>query len=706
MVKRKYDKLLVVESPSKAKTINKYLGDEYKVMATVGHVIDLPKSKLGVDVEKDYEPQFETIYGKGKIIKDIKKAIPKGGDILLAMDPDREGEAIAWHLASALGLKDAKRVTFHEITKNAIEEAVKVPGSINIDLVEAQKARRVLDRLVGYKLSELIWKKIWYGLSAGRVQSVALRLVVEKEEEREAFVSKEYWEVFVKLLDKEGNNLLAKLAKKDGKKYVPVNGEEVLEFEKKIGDSKFLVKEVSRKNMRKHAYPPFTTSTLQQVANNLLGYSSKRTMGIAQILYQSGYITYMRTDSVYLSDKAVGEIRDLVKARYGEKYLPSKPNYYKNRAKNAQEAHEAIRPTDFNMDISKVEKEHGKSASKLYELIWKRAIASQMSEKEVEVLRISLVPKSLKKPEYLFVMGGEITLFDGFRKVLGSKKQDDDLQEISQINKGDELEKKEFVNEQKFTQPPARYTEASLIKKLEELGIGRPSTYASIISTVLARGYIAMEARSMYPTDIGRVVTNFLRDNFKRLVDYKYTALVEDELDQISLGKKKYIPVIDAEYKPLMKSIGVADKKVNKEDVVILGKSEEKCPDCGSDMVVRVGRYGKFLSCSKFPECKGMKDLSGGEENLDLEKYFKPQECPECKSKMILKNGKYGKFWACEKYPECKGLVPLLLNEKCPDCGHHLVERRGKWGRSFTGCSNYPNCKYIKKAFKKKKKES
>ncbi len=706
MVKRKYDKLLVVESPSKAKTINKYLGDEYKVMATVGHVIDLPKSKLGVDVEKDYEPQFETIYGKGKIIKDIKKAIPKGGDILLAMDPDREGEAIAWHLASALGLKDAKRVTFHEITKNAIEEAVKVPGSINIDLVEAQKARRVLDRLVGYKLSELIWKKIWYGLSAGRVQSVALRLVVEKEEEREAFVSKEYWEVFVKLLDKEGNNLLAKLAKKDGKKYVPVNGEEVLEFEKKIGDSKFLVKEVSRKNMRKHAYPPFTTSTLQQVANNLLGYSSKRTMGIAQILYQSGYITYMRTDSVYLSDKAVGEIRDLVKVRYGEKYLPSKPNYYKNRAKNAQEAHEAIRPTDFNMDISKVEKEHGKSASKLYELIWKRAIASQMSDKEVEVLRISLVPKSLKKPEYLFVMGGEITLFDGFRKVLGSKKQDDDLQEISQINKGDELEKKEFVNEQKFTQPPARYTEASLIKKLEELGIGRPSTYASIISTVLARGYIAMEARSMYPTDIGRVVTNFLRDNFKRLVDYKYTALVEDELDQISLGKKKYIPVIDAEYKPLMKSIGVADKKVNKEDVVILGKSEEKCPDCGSDMVVRVGRYGKFLSCSKFPECKGMKDLSGGEENLDLEKYFKPQECPECKSKMILKNGKYGKFWACEKYPECKGLVPLLLNEKCPDCGHHLVERRGKWGRSFTGCSNYPNCKYIKKAFKKKKKES
>ncbi len=705
MAKVSYKNLLIVESPSKAKTINKYLGKDFKVMATVGHIIDLPKSKLGVDVDNDYEPLFETIYGKGKIIKDIKKAIPKGGNVYLAMDPDREGEAIAWHLSNAVNLKNAKRVTFHEITASAVNEAVKKPGEININLVEAQKARRVLDRLVGYKLSELIWKKIWYGLSAGRVQSVALRLVVEKEEEREAFKSEEFWEVSVKLKDVKKNILIAKLAKKNGKKYIPKSKEEVEEFEGKIGNSKFLVKDVAKRNVSKHAYPPFTTSTLQQVANNVLGFTSKRTMAIAQILYQSGYITYMRTDSVFLSNKAVDEIRGVVSQRYGNEYLPAKPNYYKNRSKNAQEAHEAIRPTDFNLDIARVEGEHGKPASKLYELIWRRTVSSQMSNKEVEVLSVSLTPKDVKTPEYIFTMGGEKTLFDGFRKVLGSKKMDDDLQEISQIKKGDELEKEEFVNEQKFTQPPARYTEASLIKKLELLGIGRPSTYATIISTIQGRGYIEMEAKSMFPTDVGRVVTNFLRDNFKRLVDYEYTAKVEDELDDIALGKKKYVPVIDDEYKPLMESIGVADKNVNKENVVILGKSKEKCPECKGEMVIRIGRYGKFLSCARFPECKGMKDLEGKEDSLDYEKYFKPTECPECKSKMVLKNGKYGKFWACEKYPECKGIVPLLLNEKCPECGHNLVERRGKWGRSFTGCSNYPNCKYIKKVKSKKKKK-
>jgi DNA topoisomerase I len=703
--KTNYKNLLVVESPSKAKTINKYLGKDFKVMATVGHVIDLPKSKLGVDVDNDYEPQLDTIYGKGKIIKEIKKAVPKDGDTYLAMDPDREGEAIAWHLSNAINLKSPKRVTFHEITKDAVEQAMKDPGKINIDLVEAQKARRVLDRLVGYKLSELIWKKIWYGLSAGRVQSVALRLVVEKEEEREAFKEKEYWEVSVKLKDSDKNILIAKLASKDGKKYVPKTETEVKEFEKKIGDSKFQVKDISKKEVKKHAYPPFTTSTMQQSANSILGYTSKRTMGMAQVLYQSGHITYMRTDSVNLSKKAIGEIRNLVENRYGKEYIPEKPNYYKNRSKNAQEAHEAIRPTDFNMDVKDIEKKHGKPVAKLYELIWKRAVSSQMSEKRAEVLKVSLLPKDVKDPEYTFTMGGEKTLFEGFRKVLGTKKQDDDLQEIAKIKEGDELEKVEFVNEQKFTQPPSRYTEASLIKKLEALGIGRPSTYSSIISTIQGRGYIEMEGRSMFPTEVGRVVTNFLRDNFERLVDYEYTAKVEDKLDDIALGKKEYVPVIDKEYKEMMKNIKKADKEVNKEDVVILGKSKEKCPECKGEMVIRIGRYGKFLSCAKFPDCKGMKDLEGGEENLDYEKYYKPKECPECGSKMVLKNGKYGKFWACETYPECKGIISLLLNEKCPECGHHLVERRGKWGKSFTGCSNYPNCKYIKKAKSKKKKK-
>ncbi len=700
-----YNNLLIVESPSKAKTINKYLGKEYKVMATVGHVIDLPKSKLGVDVDNKYEPLWEVIYGKGKVLKDLKKAIPKEGNVYLAMDPDREGEAIAWHVSNELKLKIPKRVTFHEITETAIKDAVKKPGSIDMNLVDAQKARRVLDRLVGYKLSELLWKKIWYGLSAGRVQSVALRLIVEKEEEREAFKSEEYWDVIVVVEDSKKYKLRAKLQRKDGKKYIPKTEKEVLDFQKEIGSSDFVVKSVTKKKASKHAYPPFTTSTLQQSAYNTLGFTSRRTMNVAQSLYQAGYITYMRTDSVFLGKKAIDAIRKLVEGRYGKEYIPEKPNYYKTKAKNAQEAHEAIRPTDFFVDSKKVSKELGDFAGRLYELIWKRAVSSQMSNKEVEILTVSIVPENPKKPEYEFTMGGEKVLFDGFRKVLHIKSQEEDLQEMYGVEEGDVLKKIEFVNEQKFTQPPARFTEASLIKKLEQLGIGRPSTYASIISTIMARGYVVKEQKALVPVDVGRLVTNFLKKNFSRLVDYAYTADVENDLDDISLGKKKYVPVIDKEYKMLVEGIVEAEKNVKKEDVVILGKSEEKCPECGAGMVVRVGRYGKFLSCSKFPDCKGMKDIEGKEESIDFEKYARPEKCPECGSKLILKIGKYGKFWACEKYPDCKGTLPLLLKEKCPECGHNLVERRSKWGRKFVGCSNYPDCKYIKKAKSKKKKE-
>ena len=703
---KKHKNLLIVESPAKAKTINKYLGDDFKVMATIGHIIDLPKSKLAVDIEHGYEPLFETIYGKGKVIQDLKRAVPKDGNVYLAMDPDREGEAIAWHVDSVLKAKNTKRVTFHEITKDAILEAVSKPSDININLVEAQKARRVLDRLVGYKLSELVWKKIWYGLSAGRVQSVALRLVVEREEERDAFKSEEYWEFFVDTTSQSGDTLRAKLVKKDGKKYIPAKEDEIKDIEKFLGKGSYEVVDVVKKNVKRHAYPPFTTSTLQQSANNVLGYSSKRTMGIAQVLYQAGVITYMRTDSVNLSSKAIDGIRELVKNKYGVEYLPEKPNYYKTKSKNAQEAHEAIRPTDFNLTKVEIESKFGPAEAKLYDLIWRRAISSQMREKEAETLTIHIESKDNKKPLYTFSLGGEKTLFDGFRRALGGGKEDSDLQEVSKISKGDILKWVEFVKEQKFTQPPARYTEAALVKKLEELGIGRgrPSTYATIISTIQSRAYVTKEEKALVPTDVGKVVTNLLRNNFKRLVDYKYTAKVEDELDDIANGKSEYIPVIDAQYKPLVGEIEKALKDVNKEDIVILGKSKEKCPTCGGEMLIRLGRYGKFLSCSKFPECKGMKDLSGGEESLDFNKYAKPDKCPKCGSKLLLKNSKYGKFWACEKYPECKGTLPLLLKEKCPECGGNLVERRSKWGKTFIGCSTYPDCKYIKKSFKKKKK--
>jgi DNA topoisomerase-1 len=687
-----YKNLLIVESPAKAKTINRYLGDDFKVMATVGHVIDLPKSELGVDVEKGYEPLYQVIHGKKKILEELKRALPEQGNVYLAMDPDREGEAIAWHVQEYLKLKNAKRVSFHEITKDAILQAIKSPSTVNEDLVEAQKARRVLDRLYGYKLSELLWEKIWYGLSAGRVQSVALRLVVEREEEREAFKPEEFWDFLVEV-NKDGEKLKIKLIKKDGKKYIPKKEQEVKEIEEILDNHAYKVVDIVKKEIRRNPYPPYTTSTLQQSANNVLGFSAKKTMAVAQRLYQAGYITYMRTDSVYLAQKAIKEIRGVIADKYGKQYLPEKERYYKNKSKNAQEAHEAIRPTDFSFDSSKLSSDE----AKLYNLIWKRAVSSQMNSEVIEDLNIYFQPNAELKYKLTFLAKGQKVIFDGFRVVYGAAKEDETVQYISNIKLGDIFKKERFLIEQKFTQPPARYTEASLVKKLESLGIGRPSTYATIISTILDRKYVERERKFLFPTDIGRVVVHFLKGNFTQLVDYQYTANVEDSLDEIAKGKKKYIPFLDSQYKPLMENIQKAEKNVKKEDVVVLGDSDEKCPICGAKMVIKLGRYGKFLSCSRFPECKGMKDINGEGEELDFNNYLKVEKCPKCGSKMVLKNGKFGKFWACENYPECKTTMPLLLNEKCPECGRNLVEKKSKWGKSFKGCSGYPECKYIKK---------
>ena len=689
---KEYKNLLIVESPAKAKTINRYLGDDFKVMATVGHVIDLPKSELGVDVEKGYKPLYQVIHGKRKILQELKRALPEQGNVYLAMDPDREGEAIAWHVQEYLKLKDAKRVSFHEITKDAILQAIKSPSSVNEDLVEAQKARRVLDRLYGYKLSELLWKKIWYGLSAGRVQSVALRLVVEREEEREAFKPEEFWDFLVEV-SKDGEKLKIKLIKRDGKKYIPKKEQEVREIEEMLDNYAYKVVDIVKKEIKRNPYPPYTTSTLQQSANNVLGFSAKKTMTLAQRLYQAGYITYMRTDSVYLAQKAIKEIREVIADKYGKQYLPEKERYYKNKAKNAQEAHEAIRPTDFSFDSSKLPSDE----ARLYNLIWKRAVSSQMNPEIIEDLNIYFEPDAGLKYKFTFLAKGQKIIFDGFRVVYGTAKEDEAIQYISNIKLGDIFKKERFLIEQKFTQPPARYTEASLVKKLESLGIGRPSTYATIISTILDRKYVEREKKFLFPTDIGRVVAHFLKGNFTQLVDYQYTANVEDSLDEIAKGKEKYIPFLDSQYKPLMENVQKAEKNVKKEDVVVLGDSDEKCPICGAKMVIKLGKYGKFLSCSRFPECKGMKDINGEGEELDFNKYLKVEKCPKCESKMILKNGKFGKFWACENYPGCKTTMPLLLNEKCPECGRNLVEKKSKWGKSFKGCSGYPECKYIKK---------
>jgi len=689
---KEYKNLLIVESPAKAKTINRYLGDDFKVMATVGHVIDLPKSELGVDVEKGYKPLYQVIHGKRKILQELKRALPEQGNVYLAMDPDREGEAIAWHVQEYLKLKDAKRVSFHEITKDAILQAIKSPSSVNEDLVEAQKARRVLDRLYGYKLSELLWKKIWYGLSAGRVQSVALRLVVEREEEREAFKPEEFWDFLVEV-SKDGEKLKIKLIKRDGKKYIPKKEQEVKEIEEMLDNHAYKVVDIVKKELKRNPHPPYTTSTLQQSANNVLGFSAKKTMTIAQRLYQAGYITYMRTDSVYLAQKAIKEIRGVIADKYGKQYLPEKERYYKNKAKNAQEAHEAIRPTDFSFDSSKLPSDE----ARLYNLIWKRAVSSQMNPEIIEDLNIYFEPDAGLKYKFTFLAKGQKIIFDGFRVVYGTAKEDEAIQYISNIKLGDIFKKERFLIEQKFTQPPARYTEASLVKKLESLGIGRPSTYATIISTILDRKYVEREKKFLFPTDIGRVVAHFLKGNFTQLVDYQYTANVEDSLDEIAKGKEKYIPFLDSQYKPLMENVQKAEKNVKKEDVVVLGDSDEKCPICGAKMVIKLGKYGKFLSCSRFPECKGMKDINGEGEELDFNKYLKVEKCPKCESKMILKNGKFGKFWACENYPGCKTTMPLLLNEKCPECGRNLVEKKSRWGKTFKGCSGYPECKYIKK---------
>jgi DNA topoisomerase-1 len=571
-------------------------------------------------------------------------------------------------------------------------QAIKSPSTVNEDLVEAQKARRVLDRLYGYKLSELLWKKIWYGLSAGRVQSVALRLVVEREEEREAFKPEEFWDFLVEV-SKDGEKLKIKLIKKDGKKYIPKKEQEVKEIEEMLDNHAYKVVDIVKKELKRNPYPPYTTSTLQQSANNVLGFSAKKTMTIAQRLYQAGYITYMRTDSVYLAQKAIKEIRGVIADKYGKQYLPEKERYYKNKSKNAQEAHEAIRPTDFSFDSSKLSSDE----AKLYNLIWKRAVSSQMNSEIVEDLNIYFQPNAELKYKLTFLAKGQKVIFDGFRVVYGTAKEDETVQYISNIKLGDIFKKEKFLIEQKFTQPPARYTEASLVKKLESLGIGRPSTYATIISTILDRKYVERERKFLFPTDIGRVVVHFLKGNFTQLVDYQYTANVEDSLDEIAKGKKKYIPFLDSQYKPLMENIQKAEKNVKKEDVVVLGDSDEKCPICGAKMVIKLGRYGKFLSCSRFPECKGMKDINGEGEELDFNNYLKVEKCPKCGSKMVLKNGKFGKFWACENYPECKTTMPLLLNEKCPECGRNLVEKKSKWGKSFKGCSGYPECKYIKK---------
>lgn len=718
--------LVIVESPAKAKTIEKYLGKDYKVLASFGHVRDLPKKELGVDVASNYQPSYEIPSDSKKTVSALKKEQAKAKDIYLATDLDREGEAISWHILKALKLreddKNVKRITFSEITSSALKKAVQNPRKIDMNLVDAQQARRVLDRLVGYKLSPLLWKKVKSGLSAGRVQSVAVRLVVEKEREIKGFKPEEFWVIAVLLSKKQGElKFKAYLIEEDGKpvKKLDIKTEkDAKRIEKALQDAKYKVLSVDKNETLRNASAPFTTSTLQMESSRKLGVSVKQTMMLAQRLYEAGKITYMRTDSTNLSAEAVKEIRKVVEKEYGVKYLPESALKYASK-KRAQEAHEAIRPTHFNERKASEDSRE----QRLYDLIWKRAVASQMAPAKIEVVEARIAAQI--KEKLVFLARGESIKFDGFIKVY-TEGRDDEVEEekatIPELEKDEILDFHQFEKMQKFTEPPKRYTEATLVKKLESLGIGRPSTYAPTMSTIQDRGYVRLEEKRFFPEEIADIVTDLLVEHFPKVIDYKFTAHMEDEFDEIAEGKIKWQGVIDEFYQPFAENLKEKNKELDKKDIVPIKEIGEKCPECKKPLVERFGRFGKFIACSDYPNCKYSRPLENKKEmknavvadddgNTTKVSEAEGEKCEKCGGKMKLKEGRFGKFLACENYPKCKNTKTIVTDTKvkCPDCGEGtIIERRTKRGRTFWGCSRYPKCKYAtwNDPNKKKQEES
>jgi len=702
--------LVIVESPAKAKTIEKYLGKEYKVLASFGHVRDLPQKELGIDVKNDFEPDYIIPPKAKKIISELARLEKSSDALYLATDLDREGEAIAWHLIKALKLKDndpkIKRIVFHEITKSAIENAVKHSRGIDKDLVDAQQARRVLDRLVGYKLSPLLWRKVKSGLSAGRVQSVAVRLVVEREEEIRKFKSDEYWILGANLSKKKEENTFASyLIEYDGnsiKKLDIKDKKEAGKISKNLETAKYVVLDIKKEQLLRSSSAPFTTSTMQMEASRKLGFSAKQTMMLAQKLYESGHITYMRTDSINLAQEAQRAISEVIVKEFGKEYLPEIAKVYKTKTKRAQEAHEAIRPTDF----SAKETSDDPREQRLYELIWKRTVASMMKDAIFDSTSITVEAKSDKNAK-LFAKGEKL-FFDGFIRVYVESKDDEAEEEqnpIPNLIAGELLDFHELISEQKFTEPPKRYTEAMLVKKLESLGIGRPSTYAPTLSTIQDRGYVDLVEKKFIPTEIAEIVNKVLVEHFAEVVDYQFTAKMEDDLDDVAEGKKEWVPVIREFYEPFAKNLAEKGKELEKKDIIQPKELKEKCPECKKPLMERLGRYGKFIACSGYPECKYSRPMDSEKSEkvidedgkLETVKEEIAQKCEKCGGNMLLKEGKFGKFIACENYPKCKNTKTIIspTGIKCPDCGEgDVVERRTKKGRMFWGCSRYPSCKY------------
>jgi len=639
-------KLVIVESPTKAKTISKFLGKDYVVESSYGHMRDLPKGKLGVDTEKNFEPHYIIPRKVQKKVTALKKEAAKADSVILATDEDREGEAIAWHLLHALEVdpKNAKRIVFHEITEDAIKNAIENPRDINQELVDAQQARRIIDRLVGYKLSPFLWKKIRGGLSAGRVQSVVVKLIVEREEEIKAFKPDEYWSITALLLrgEREFEADVSKINDKDIGKLDIKNEKKAKEITLEIEKSDISVASVTKKEAKRNPLPPFTTSTLQQAASARLRLSAKQTMMFAQKLYEAGHITYMRTDSLNLSEESLVAAKSFITSEFGKEYAAVAPKTYKSKSKLAQEAHEAIRPTDPSKLPTTIKDE---KQGKLYELIWQRFLASQMPQAVFDATVVEVAAKG-DKNIYTLKANGNILKFDGFLKVWPSKITEKELPELED---NDELELKEINPEQHFTEPPARYNEASLVKTLEEFGIGRPSTYAPIISVVQDRGYVEKNsARRFEPTETGEVVNKVLSEHFPQIVDVQFTANIEEEFDSIANGKRKWQAIVETFYKPFNENLEKKYEDVKKEEFV--EKTDEKCETCGKDMVVKFGRFGKFLACSDYPECKTTKSLKAPPQEIGM-------KCPTCGDKggeVIIRRTKRGKvFFGCSRYPDC-----------------------------------------------------
>lgn len=670
--------LVIVESPSKAKTIGKYLGSRYNVIASVGHVRDLPKSKLGIDIDDNFEPQYISIRGKGDLIKSLKKEASKASKVYLATDPDREGEAISWHLAFLLDLdpEEACRIEFNEITKDTIKEAIKHPRKINMGLVDAQQARRVLDRLVGYKISPLLWRKVRKGLSAGRVQSAALKIICDREREIEKFEPKEFWNITAEF--KKGKKFQAKLAEANGKKIVVENKAQNDNIIKELNSGEFTVSDVKEKIRMQKPYPPFTTSSLQQDAGNKLNFNAKKTMMIAQQLYEgvdvkgrgtTGLITYLRTDSVRVSDAAKQAARDLIVSKFGAEY--SANNVFSNKKKDIQDAHEAIRPAIIELEPELIKDSLTADQFKLYKLIWNRFMASQMSQSKSNSMQVNIA-----NGIYGFKANGSELLFDGFRRLYNTA-DDEGAKLLPSLEKDEKLKAESLKGEQSFTQPPARYTEASLVKELEDKDIGRPSTYAPIVSTLTERKYVGREKKALKPTELGFLVNDLMEEYFKDIVDAGFTANMENRLDDVEVGSQKWKDLISEFYGPFKKELDIADSAIEKivvEDV----PTGELCELCGKPMVIKVGRFGDFIACSGYPECKNTKPII---KTIGV-------KCPNCGKDIVARKSKRGRlFYGCSGYPECKTVFwNKPTDKRCPECNSILLEKKTK-NKNFV-CSN------------------